>query len=195
MVSKHVPCRSRRILALTLRFLRGFRLSFFLHATQPSTPLAPPRPSPAPAPTAAPSKPWHELLRFFACARPPLCAYRSALACAPLSLSLARAREGVSLGAFAAATPACSEKGLFLACCARGTGERSERRERGECSGRAAAGTEREIASVAGTEARRGEESRLVLIGPGHAIFTIRRHGHLATGRRSYLPAYVKIEL
>lgn len=35
----------------------------------------------------------------------------------------------------------------------------------------------------------------LVLIGPGHAIFTIRRHGHLATGRRSYLATYVLIEL
>jgi len=48
------------------------------------------------------------------------------------------------------------------------------------------------------TERRKGERERererhrdrgaaLVLIGPGHAIFTIRRHGHLATGRRSYL--------
>lgn len=41
----------------------------------------------------------------------------------------------------------------------------------------------------------RDRGAALVLIGPGHTIFTIRRHGHLATGRRSYLMAYVQIEL
>jgi len=63
--------------------------------------------------------------------------------------------------------------------------------------------TKRRRASERASEGARERESErhrdrgaaLVLIGPGHAIFTIRRHGHLVTGRRSYLAAYVQIEL
>lgn len=180
-VSEHVPCEFRGTFSFSpFAFCMLSSSSFFLHATRP-----PLRPHHHPHDRHLPL-PFSPLLCAAATYSFPIAGRATAF------LHGSRVHACVRVCFLARKGASASAGGDSLGIVARGRGlVRAPQKARKRETTPEPLPSEKDRRKGEGGVNQRGRDRgvALVLIGPGHAIFTIRRHGHLATGWRSYLPS------